>query len=78
MYEYGCSTKALLLERLFYWMKKAAEHGEKYAKKKVLEVERRIEKEKKRKNKVRSVKIKHTRQHYTRKCAKQLSLKFNE
>ena len=44
MYEYGCSIKALLPERLFNWMKKAAEHGEKYAKKKVLEVERRIEK----------------------------------
>ena len=27
LYEYGCSTKALLLERLFYWMKKAAEQG---------------------------------------------------
>ena len=50
LYEYGCSIKALLPERLFYWMKKAAEHGEKYAKKKVLEVERRIEKEKKRMN----------------------------
>jgi tetratricopeptide (TPR) repeat protein len=49
LYEYGCSIKALLLEHLFYWMKKAAEQGHKYAKKKVLEVERRIEKEKKRK-----------------------------
>ena len=84
LYEYGCSTKALLLERLFYWMKKAAEHGKKYAKKKVLEVERRIEKEKKRKrqnecdNKMRSVKIKHARRHYNRKCPKQLSFKFKE
>ena len=84
LYEYGCSIKALLLERLFYWMKKAAEHGKKYAKKKVLEVERRIEKEKKRKrqnecdNKMRSVKIKHARRHYNRKCPKQLSFKFKE
>lgn len=81
--KYGHSIKALPPERLFYWMKKAAEQGDpecqyelgnayvcgkgvepdleesvkwyrlaaeqghKYAKKKVLEVERRIEKEKK-------------------------------
>ena len=28
LYEYGCSIKALPPERLFYWMKKAAEQGD--------------------------------------------------